>query len=338
MEVFVKITISVPTITSHHFYALPLAIIGSEDKFKPWIYSEFIQMYTFRVREEEKVDVRLYNKDNEMFKYEPLHEAIIAPKRLVYGEQIIDVYKAMLNSEQYIYDFVDKYYIKSYGFEENYIHDLLIYGYDDDRQMFYAYAYNGNKLRKFDIPYNEYIAAYNSEYMQSRLHITTLYRKKDEEFHVNINKIGTYLRDYLNGVNTYNRESLQKVELYKPQFGLNMYDELKYMIDYAREKMIKVDMPNIYCVYDHKRLMRERIIYLDEHTDLKCSDDLKDKFQSLEQSGNIFALLSMKLNVKKMNSMNDYNHLMKRIDILKETEEEAYNKYYEYNRSVFENV
>ena len=51
-----------------------------------------------------------------MFKYEPLYESIIAPKRLVYGEQVVGVYKAILNSDQYIYDLVDKYYIKSFGF------------------------------------------------------------------------------------------------------------------------------------------------------------------------------------------------------------------------------
>ena len=104
-----------------------------------------------------------------MFKYEPLHEAIIAPKRFVYGESVIDVYKALLDSEQYIYDFVDKYYIKSFGFNRHFIHDLLLYGYDDEKQEFWCYAYNGRKLSHFMIPYREYIAAYNSEYMQTRI-------------------------------------------------------------------------------------------------------------------------------------------------------------------------
>lgn len=118
-----KLPLSVPTITSHHFYALPLAIIGSDPKLKPWQYSEFIQIYTRRNREDEKVEIRLYNKDEEMFKYEPLYDAIITPKRLVYGDQVIDVYKALLNSDQYIYDFVDKYYVKSFGFN---IHNPFI--------------------------------------------------------------------------------------------------------------------------------------------------------------------------------------------------------------------
>ena len=35
--------------------------------------------------------------------YEPLHDAFIAQKWLVYGDQVVDVYKALLDSEQYIY-------------------------------------------------------------------------------------------------------------------------------------------------------------------------------------------------------------------------------------------
>jgi len=49
-----KLKICDPAITSHHFYALPLSIIGSDPKLKPWLYSEFIQIYTCRNREDEK--------------------------------------------------------------------------------------------------------------------------------------------------------------------------------------------------------------------------------------------------------------------------------------------
>ena len=333
-----KLNISNPGITSHHFYALPLSIIWSDPKLRSWLYSEFIQIHTNRNREDEKAEIRLYNKDNEMFKYEPLHEAIIAPKRLVYGESVIDVYKALLDSEQYIYDFVDKYYIKSFGFNIHFIHDLLLYGYDDEKQEFWCYAYNGRKLSHFMIPYREYIAAYNSEYMQTRHHITVLFRKKDNEYHVNIPKIGACLRDYLNCVNTYDRESLHKVALYKPKFGLKVYDELKYMLEYACEYRIDVDVPDIYCLYDHKKFMADRVRYLNETKHIMCSPELQEKFDRIEQSGRILSLLVLKLNQTKFQSSEDRKAFSRRIDILKDMEEEACTKYYESNRLIFENV
>lgn len=333
-----KLQICDPVITSHHFYALPLSIIGSDPKLKPWLYSEFIQIYTCRNREDEKVDIRLYNKDNEMLKYEPLHDAIIAPKRLVYGEQVVDVYKTLLDSEQYIYDFVDKYYIKSFGFNGHFIHDLLLYGYDDDEQAFWCYAYKGSKLSHFMIPYREYIAAYNSEYMQTRHHITVLYRKKDSEYHVSIPRIGVCLEDYLNGVNTYDRESLHKVSLYKPKFGLKVYDELKYVLDYACEYRIDINVPDIYCLYDHKKFMADRVRYLNETQHIICSPELHEKFDRIVNSGKILMMFAIKLNQTGLQKPEDREAFIRRIDILKDVEEEAYTKYYEYNRLAFESV
>ena len=333
-----KLQICDPVITSHHFYALPLSIIGSDPKLKPWLYSEFIQIFTCRNREDEKVDIRLYNKDNEMFKYEPLHDAFIAPKRLVYGEQVIDVYKVLLDSEPYIYDFVDKYYIKSFGFSGHFIHDLLLYGYDDEEQAFFAYAYNGSKLSHFKIPYREYIEAYNSNYMQTRHHITVLYRKKNDEYHINIKKIGMYMMDYLNGINAFNRESLHKVNLYKSKFGLGIYDELKYILEYDLDHHLNINIPDIYCLYDHKRFMCERVESLQKASQLGCSPELVEKFYKIKQSGSILAMLSVKLNQTGLHNAEDMKAFIKRIDILREMEEETYTKYYEYNRSIFENV
>ncbi len=333
-----KLQICDPVITSHHFYALPLSIIGSDPKLKPWLYSEFIQIYTCRNREDEKADIRLYNKDNEMFKYEPLHDAIIAPKRLVYGEQVIDVYKALLDSEQYIYDFVDKYYIKSFGFTGHFIHDLLLYGYDDEKQAFWAYAYNGSKLSHFMIPYREYIEAYNSEYMQTRHHITVLYRKKDNEYHVSIMRMGDLFKDYLNGVNTYARESLHKVLLYKPKFGLKVYDELNYMLEYACEYRIGINIPDIYCLYDHKKFMADRVRYLNDAKHLMCSSELQEKFNKIENSGRILMMLALKLNKTEFQKQEDQSAFIKHINILKDMEEETYTKYYEYNRLAFEST
>lgn len=47
-----KLAIGTPVITSHHYYALPLAIICGDDALKRWVYSEFVQWYTYRDRED----------------------------------------------------------------------------------------------------------------------------------------------------------------------------------------------------------------------------------------------------------------------------------------------
>lgn len=333
-----KNKITTPVITSHLYYALPLSIICSEDRIKPWIYSEFIQIHTYRGREDERMHVSLFNNKNDRFRYEPLYTFLSHNKQLVGGNDVVCVFKSLLNDGQYIYDFVDHFYIRSFGCNEHFIHDILIYGYDDNLRVFHAYSYHGAKLVAFGIPYSEYEAAYNSDYQKEKSHLTLLYRKKDERFYPNIRRIGNHLLDYLDGINTYNRESPLSVNLYKPKFGLAVYDELKYNLKYMRDWNLKIDIPDMYCVYDHKKFMHERVVYLDEHTDVKCSDNLKNKFAEIEKAGRIMIILVMKLNEKGLSSETDYNYLMCRFDSMKELEKEAFTKYYEYNRSVFENL
>lgn len=333
-----KLTLGKPPIISHQYYALPLAIINSDSNLMQWLYSEFIQLHTYRGREDEQMHVSLYNNKNERFLYEPLYTTMSPYKQFVGSNDVVCAFKCLLNDEQYIYDFVDHFYIRSFGRNEHFIHDILIYGYDDDLQVFHAYAYHGTKLSEFDIPYSEYEAAYNSDYQKERTHLTILYRKKNERFYPNICRIGNHLLDYLDGINTYNRESPLSVNLYKPKFGLDVYDELKYNLQYMCDWNLKINIPYMYCVYDHKKFMHERVIYLDRHSDVKCPNDQKNRFAEIENAGRIMIMLVMKLNRMGLSSEIDYNNLMRRFDRMKELEKEAFTKYYEYNRSVFENV
>ena len=332
-----KLDICAPVIASHHYYAFPLAIIGSQAKLQPWLYSEFIQWNTYRNREDERMHMRIYNNKNEMFLYEPLDGTVFMPGQFADGDHIVSTYESFLMNYQYIYDFVDSYYISSDPRNYHCMHDLLIYGFNDDRRVLFAFAYHGDRLVQLEIPYSEYEAAYNSDYQKERFHCTTLYRIKNAVFHTNIARIGNHLLDYLGGINTYNRESPLSVDLYKPKFGVDVYDELKYNLQYMRDWNLEIDIPDMCCVYDHKRFMHERVIYLDKCTEIKCPNVLKNKFAELETAGKIMLMLVMKLNRKGLSCETDYNNLVRRFDMMKDLEKATFSKYYEYNRSVFEN-
>ncbi len=333
-----KLDIAAPVITSHHYYALPLAVICSEVGLRQWIYSEFVQWHTYRDREDERTRVSLYMDRNERYVYGPLHETVVMPKQLVGGKDVASVFKGLLDDGQYIYDFVDHYYIRSLKRDRHAMHDVLIYGYDDSLQVFRVYAYNGTKLAEVDVPYAEYGEAYDSDYQRGQVHCTVLYRKKDAEFHPDIRRIGGHLLDYLDGLNTYDREAPLLVDLYKPRFGLDVYDELKYNLQYMRDMNLPLDIPEMYCLYEHKRFMHERAVYLDGHTDVRCPDGLKDRFAEIEDVGRIIAMLALKLNRKGLSSEKDFDSLMHRFEAIKELEKAAFSEYYEHNRSVFEDA
>lgn len=333
-----KLDIGEPVISSHLFYALPLAIIAGDSRLQPWLYSEFIQWHTFRDRVDERMHMRVYNNKNEMFIYEPLHGTVYTPKQIVDENHIVETFKSILLDNQYIYDFVDIYYISSDPRKEHCMHDLLLYGFDDNSKSFCAFAYQRGKLVKFDIPYSDYEAAYNSDFQKEQYHCTVLYRKKSENFHTNINRISNHILDYLGSVNTYNREFPLQVDIYKPKFGLNVYDELKYNLRYMHDWRLQIDIPDLFCVYNHKRFMYNRVIYLNDYTLVKCPDNLRKMFAQIEEAGKIMLMLVMKINQKGFSSEKDYISLIRRLEIMKDFEEFALTEYYEYNRSVFEDA
>lgn len=338
MKTNVKLPIVQPPITSHQFYALPLAIICTNQSSLNWIYGEFIQLFTYRDKEEEYTAIHLYNRKNDLFTYEPLEDIRITPRQLIYGERIVDIYKNLLDNRHYIYDFVDLHYIKCLNFRNNFIHDLLIYGYDSEKKIFNVFAYNGLKLAELEVPYEEYVAAYNSKYKANRFHLTILYRGKEEEYKVDIRKIKWYLLDYINGINTYNRENLNEVKLYKPQFGINVYDELIYMFNFQYNLKLQIRMPDLYCFYEHKKLMTERVIYLSQNSDIKCHKELLNEFKDAEADALKIVMLSIKINRQNFENKNDFDKLINRVCNLKEKEKIAYNKYHEYNKNVFNNI
>jgi hypothetical protein len=213
----------------------------------------------------------------------------------------------------------------------------MIYGYDDIKKVFNVYAYNGIKLSEFEISYEEYTAAYNSQYKIDRFHSTILYRKKEDEYKIDLQKIKWYLLDYIDGINTHDRVNLHEVKHYKPQFGINIYDELIYMFGFQRNLKLQINLPDLYCFYEHKKLMLNRLIYLSNHSDIKCSDSILDEFKDIENKCAKIFLLSMKINRKNFESKNDFDTLIEIIKIVREKEKIAYNKFLKFNKSVLNN-
>ena len=123
-----------------------------------------------------------------------------------------------------------------------------------------------------------------------------------------------------------------------PKFGIKVYDELKYMLEYACEYRIDINVPDIYCLYDHKKFMADRVRYLNGAEHLSCSPELQEKFDRIEHSGRILMMLAVKLNQTEFQKQEDRRAFIKRVDILRDLEEEAYTKYYEYNRLAFEST
>jgi len=331
-----KLTVAEPPKTSHQFLALPLSIIFTSEKdILNWYYSNFIQIYTARFHDE-NVIVRLYDNEDQN-DYEPLQNVKISGSRLQVGDEIIEMYKRFIDNEYYIYTFCDDAYISTMNIIVHRMHDILIHGYDDETENFNVYAYNGPKLVEFNVSYEDFIKAYESDFTRDYGHLTVLYKKKNQEFNINIEKIKWHLLDYYEGVNTLKRERPYGAAHYKAQWGIKIYDELIHLCDLRIQKNRNIGMAEIYCFYEHKKDMVNRVRYLNEHTPLKCTESILKLFEETEKSAKRFANFINKIKMKGYNTQ-DFEKIEQRIKHVEELDKEALSRYIEYNKEEFKRI
>lgn len=329
-----ELPIATPPKISHQFLALPLSIIFSGNDILPldWYFSEFTQMYTFR-NDAEGIMIRTYNYDSEN-DYEPLESIKMLPYRLKVGKDIIELYKLMINNGYYVYVFCDDLYINKFEMKDHLFHDILIHGYDDEKQSFCVYGYNGPKLAKYHVLYNDFIKAYESEVFQDVQQLTIFYRKKEQAFGLNIEKIKWHLLDYYEGVDTMKRERTHLPRVYKPKWGLDIYEEIINMYErHVRDKS-EIGHSETYCLYEHKRDMTKRVQYLNEKTNIHCTDDMIELFSKVEKEAKELVNLVMKINIRKYKA-NDFDRLKEHVENIYSYEKEALDKYIDYNQKEF---
>lgn len=320
---------------SHQFYALPLSIIFANENMWDWYYSEFIQMLTIR-NEHEGIMLRTYNYGSEN-DYDPLEYLKLNPYRLEVGKDIIDIYRKLIDNEYYIYVFCDDSYISTMNVRYHRFHDLLIRGYDEETQVLKVYSYNGPKLSEFDVPYGDFVKAYGAEEVKDIHQLTILYRRKKEHFELNLEKIKWHLFDYIEGVDTIKRERTYLPRLYKPSWGINIYDELVNMFDGLYQNKQHIGSSEVYCLYEHKKDMVNRIAYLSKKSNLKYTNNIFESFKAVEKESLQLVNLTVKIDMRGY-KVGDFEKLKGHINHLKQIEKGALDSYVSYNRKVFEEI
>ena len=67
--------------------------------------------------------------------------------------------------------------------------------------------------------------------------------------------------------------------------GIDTYPEFDELIDYAIQNNYKnLRRSDMYCLYEHKKVMFDRVVYLNERDFLKASSELIEEFESIKNS------------------------------------------------------
>ena len=156
--------------TTHH--SSLLAILFANPESYPWIYSNYIQQFTLKNLYESNRTGTLEFFIDHYGDYEVLEHRICPmirfsriPKEVAAAlpGSTLDFLKQMISFGHYIYCTFDTYYIAAWRSGQHNPHMNLLYGFDDEDQVFYSGDnYSNGKYSFLQIPYAQVEASMNS--------------------------------------------------------------------------------------------------------------------------------------------------------------------------------
>jgi hypothetical protein len=202
---------------------------------------------------------------------------------------ILDFIRELIQNGTYIYGKYNEYFIPgkfSYQ-KQNFAHDFLIYGYSDDKNIFYSSGYQkGRKYGAFVISYSDFLESLRG-YTQDQIEFNFI-RFKGINNKLDIRKICDNLYDYLHSIFTKRNISCQE-----KVFGI---DCGKIYIQYLKEAFESgeaLDIRQCRFFMEMKNLMKERLVYLTENKYIDIPG-LTEEYEKVRKNAETAHILSLR--------------------------------------------
>lgn len=156
-----------PIMQGYQYTAFPMSIIQGNAKsdLTPWLCGKHINCCynTNQVSDKYSMSTCVsesycYTRGENVLKFQ--HISFEKETYRIVGLTLIEFVKKLIQTSHYICGNYDEYYIKSKRAYNKFHcrHDYILYGYDDEKQIFYSAGYtNRNVYEDFDISYDDYL-------------------------------------------------------------------------------------------------------------------------------------------------------------------------------------
>lgn len=270
-----------PIIQTYHYDSYPISIMKAHgDEYLKWVLSNYIQLNAFKdIIKRQDVFLEFYGPQG--FTAPFLNTQLVLWSAFTNLEiNINDYIIKHIEQEYYLYFQVDEYYIhnrKAYK-NQHYIHDLLIYGYDEEEEIYNVVGYNQDFIyRESTVTFKEFQEAFcnnnidkEENYWADRIF---MFKYKDSNYEFNIDLIKHLLTEYLNSKNTYERYNRFNNPTREKVYGLETYNKVLEHLDYAKRdiKCFKhlpeghIDNRMFRLIMEHKQLMLMRLEYINKN-------------------------------------------------------------------------
>ncbi|MFC5468997.1 hypothetical protein ACFPPD_09705 [Cohnella suwonensis] len=270
MEDAIRLPLGQPIVSSWANHSHILSIISRSPDSVNWIYSNYIQLELIEALND---DLMLLNYS---FPTTPedacqLLDVTRCPRESVeLGGGLVNFLKESLRNKQYVYLFLDAFYMLGYPFyeAEHVPHDPLIVGFDDREQVFYLADFHVSTggIVKYGIFAVSYRQVEQSYYLLppegDRMNGIELFGyRADAKCRFDADLVKLYLSDYLNASFTLSKEQTwlsTKVAAY----GIEIYDYLFKQLSLVKEERQAPDFRLVHVLHDHKTLMYNRLKHM----------------------------------------------------------------------------
>ena len=222
--------------------------------------------------------------------------------------------------------------------QQLFVDTSLLYGYDETNV--YIYMYGESKLTSHTVSYDNFLRGYYSECCDEDTYRdrAILFRPNGKDCAANLGRIRWHMHDYLDGTETFAREN---PNIFNPHSltmnGIDTYEEFAELLDYAMENEEKdLRRTDLYCLYEHKKLMLDRVVYLRGKGLFSASDRLLEELGSVKGLSQTLMLLGLKVNALRDSEKKDtaLMSMKEKLKDLKGREKAAWYRYIDENREV----
>lgn len=285
-------------------------LLAHGNKHMEWFLSNYIQL---------SANKDIFDDNNVFLEYDglpSLYSPFIKKQQFFWshfmnmGFNLHDFICKNLNQNNYFFCQADEYYIPdrlNYK-KAHFIHDLLIYGYDENKKLYFTAGYDsGFMYKRGQCTYKEFEEAFlNNTWDKLEAPWTDkirLYQYDDHAaYRFNLDLVKRSLEDYLSAENIFNKYSRFKERYTSKVFGVGIYKVIldhinivKYNLE-SRDKRDDIYLDNrvFRLLLEHKSIMLLRMDYLNH---LFNMDDLIYRYKEVNELAEKAHVLAIKFKI-----------------------------------------
>ena len=281
-------------------HAFTLSIVLANSEIAEWYNESYILPIMFEFYEDiqasscEYLDAYAYS---DISAYKDIFSQHGYSDRFINSEDVIDLIKYFIDSQKYVVVFVDEYYLKkcNLGGKVHFLHEEMIYGYDDDSLVLYSLGINKEgQYGTIEHGYNEFYNAYIMGLNCSN-HANILWAKENRVITLEILKRSTIFKacseHILSSIRRYIHPAFSSVEKYKlfsptikkMYLGIECYKLIDHMSRSSKDVFMLSNL-----MLEHNKIMLDHFLSL--NLERALLDEFVDNILSLSRKMRMLSL------------------------------------------------